>query len=255
MSTFLGMPLEHARFYGTLAQDGLPFLWPLLPLGLAFWGREIWTRTRNTERLPAHAAGLVFFLYYCVFILFFMADLINYFLPLVPVGVLAFVFLTKALAENPVRLGLGLALLLGLFNGWAGYPYGLWIFLASLLVGLLPLVSRSRTLSPRPSWLYALAALWIFSLAWKAQDYLRHPPDPNRVWVAAVLAHPAQTPGQPLLFVGEHTDARALEFYGDYQVEPISQLPAERPAQAILFSLDRRAIFLPALEPAPAAKK
>jgi hypothetical protein len=63
------------------------------------------------------------------------------------------------------------------------------------------------------------------------------------------LAHPAQVKGEPLLFVGEETDARVLEFYSDYQVKSMDQLPPNRPAQAILFSEDRQAIFLPALNP------
>jgi hypothetical protein len=84
------------------------------------------------------------------------------------------------------------------------------------------------------------------------QDYLRHPPDPNHAWVAAVRIHPAKYRGEPLLFVGEEPDARALEFYSDYKVQAVSRFPVRRPAQALLFSHGNQAVFYPApIQPGP----
>jgi 4-amino-4-deoxy-L-arabinose transferase-like glycosyltransferase len=234
------------QFYGLLGQQGLPSLWPLFPLGFALWGRDLWTRIRNPKNSLADSVGPFFFIYYSAFILFFMTTLINYFLPLVPVAALSLAFLVKAQSESKVRLATGLALLLGLLSGLSGTQYWIEILALSFLVGLIPFLPETKSLCLKASWVYALTAAWALGAGWKAQDYLRHPPDPNRVWVAAVLAHPARMKGEPLLFLGEETDARALEFYSDYQVEPIDQLPPKRPEQAVLFSVDRQAVFLPA---------
>ncbi len=245
----LDKQLRAFKFYALLTQQGLPYLWPLFPLGFALWGRELWTRIQISKKTWADSLGPVFFIYYSIFIIFFMTTLINYFLPLVPIAVLSLAFLVKAQSESKIRLATGLALLLGLLSGLSETQYLIEIFALSLLVGLIPFLPETKKLSLKASWVYAFTAVWILGAGWKTQDYLRHPPDPNRVWAAAVLAHPAQRKGQPLLFLGEETDARALEFYSDYQVEPIDQLPPKRPEQAVLFSVDRQAVFLPALAP------
>ncbi len=238
--------LDALKFYAVLAQESFPYLWPLVPLGFALWGRELWARIPNPKKTWTDGLGPVFFIYYSIFILFFMATLINYLLPLVPVAALSLAFIVKAQSEAKVRLASGLALLLGLLSALSSTQYLFEIFILSLLVGLIPFVPETKKPALKASWVYALTAVWILGLGWKAQDYLRHPPDPNRVWVAAVLAHPAQVKGQPLLFLGEEPDARVLAFYSDYQVQPIDHLPPQRPEQAVLFSLDRQAVFLPA---------
>jgi hypothetical protein len=88
-------------------------------------------------------------------------------------------------------------------------------------------------------------AVWALGCGFKTQYYWRHPPDPNRVWVLAVQAHPALYPGEPLYFVGEEPDARALEFYSDYKVYPLSQIPFQQPDGALLFEYENKAVYLP----------
>lgn len=233
------------KFYAVILQEGLPFLWPLMPLGLALWTRESWAQWKEKRRFDL-GMGLFFFVYYAILITFFMATLINYFLPLMAVGVLGLAFLVRFQPEPRARFAGALALLLALLNGWTGYRYMEWIFILSLLIGCLPFIPNLSQKTLKLYWVYGLSLLWLASLGYKAQDYLRHPPDPNRVWVAEVLAHPAQTKGQPLLFVGEETDARALEFYSDYKVKALDHFPPTRPTEALLFEVNHRAVFLPA---------
>lgn len=238
--------LIHAlKFYAVILQEGLPFLWPLIPLGLGLWVRESWAQWKEKRRFDL-AMGILFFLYYTILLVFFMATLINYFLPLMAVGVLGLAFLIRFQSEPRVRLAGILSLLLALLNGSTEFRYMEWVFISSLLIGCLPFIPIFSRKALKPYWVYGLSALWFAALGYKAQDYLRHPPDPNRVWVAEVLAHPAQTKGQPLLFVGKETDARALEFYSDYKVTALDQFPTTRPAEALLFEVNHRAVFLPA---------
>ena len=64
-------------------------------------------------------------------------------------------------------------------------------------------------------------------VAWRVAPYFRHPSDPNAAIVEAVMAHPARFESEPLLYAGEHTDARALEFYSQYRVLGVDRLPQE----------------------------
>jgi 4-amino-4-deoxy-L-arabinose transferase-like glycosyltransferase len=229
----------YLKFYGVLAQEGMPFLWPLLPLGLSIWIRETWRR-----RDAALSVGPLFLAAYSLFLIFFMNILINYFLPLMVVAVWGVAFIPKYLAEPGGRLVTGLTLLLALLNGFSGYHYMGEVLALSALLALAPWLPLSGLeLSRR--WVGALALVFTACVAFKAQDYLRHPPDPNHAWVAAVLKYPAKNPGEPLLFVGEEPDARALEFYSDYAVTCLDQLPSQRPAQALLFKAGPEAVFLP----------
>ena len=229
---------DRAEFYAVLAQGGLPFLWPIFPLGMALWVREAWRR-----RDPALGMGPLFLAAYSLFLIFFMNTLINYFLPWMAVAAWSLVFIAKNGGEPGVKLGLGAALLAAFLNGWSGGFYGNEALALGFLAAPLPFIPRKQPLGR--GWIAALLVLWFLSAAYQAQDYLRHPPDPNHAWVAAVLKYPAQTPGQPLLFVGEETDARALEFYSDYAVTCLTQLPPQRPAQALLFKAGPEAVFLP----------
>jgi 4-amino-4-deoxy-L-arabinose transferase-like glycosyltransferase len=231
-------------FYAVLVRLGLAFLWPFLPLGLGLWIKEIWLGSRKREFEPAAVIGCTFFFYYLLFLLVFMITLINYILPLVPVAVLSLSFLFRHPEEGRVRLAAVLACLLCAFNGWANDQYAAMILTASFILGALPFLPVSWRLGRR--WFYAALGLLLLANGIKTQHYLRHPPDPNHAWVAAVLAHPARYRGETLLFLGDPTNARALEFYSDYQVKPIFQMPSERPSEAILFQSQNEAVFYPA---------
>lgn len=233
-----------SEFYAVLAREGLAFLWPLLPLGFGLWVKEVWRGPRKREFEPAAIIGCTFFFYYLLFLLVFMITLINYILPLVPVAALSLSFLFRHPEEGRVRFAAVSACLLCAFNGWANDQYAALILAASFVLGALPFLPVSWKLGPR--WFYAAFGLLLLANGIKTQHYLRYPPDPNHAWVAAVLAHPAGYRGEPLLFLGDPTNARALEFYSDYQVKPIFQMPSERPPEAILFQSQNEAVFFPA---------
>jgi len=74
-------------------------------------------------------------------------------------------------------------------------------------------------------WARPSASWWLGA----SRAMLRHPSDPNRAIVDAVMAHPARFEGEPLLYAGEHTDARVLEFYSRYRV-PRRGRPAQEAA-------------------------
>jgi 4-amino-4-deoxy-L-arabinose transferase-like glycosyltransferase len=237
------------EFYTVLVRLGLAFLWPFLPLSLGLWVKEVWRGSRKREFEPAAIIGCTFFFYYLLFLLTLMVTLINYILPLIPVTALSLSFLFRRPEEGRVRIAALLACLLCAFNGWADDQHAALILTASLILGVLPFLPVSWKLGSQ--WFYAAFALLLLANGIKAQHYLRYPPDPNHAWVAAVLAHPASYRGEPLLFLGDPTNARALEFYSDYQVKPIFQMPAQRPPEAILFSSQNEAVFFP---PSPAQK-
>jgi len=236
----------HWMFYAVIAQSGLAFLWPLAPLGFFLWIKEVWQNSRARRFSLAPIVGVLFFFYYLFFILSFMAILINYLFPLVPVAALAPVFIFRHSERPKVALAGALACLLGVMSGWGGDSYLsvlLGFSFGLILLALLPVPWHWA--AARKVFELSLVVL-LLAAGLKAQDYLRHPPDPNHAWVAAVLAHPARYSGEPLLFVGEHTNARALEFYSGYRVTALYQLPSERPKEAILFPHQNEAVFYPA---------
>jgi hypothetical protein len=235
----------HGRFYGDLAARGLAFLWPLLPFGL--WRWMVGIRKKPPE--GTGAAGLAFFSYYLLFLLGFMSTLINYLLPLVPVAVLVLSILLRDSKDGRAGLAAFLAACLGSFNGWTGSEFAGTVLVAAIGICLLHLLPEGAIRSGMGKrWARIGFSGLVVACGWNAQDYLRHPPDPNRVWVAAVSAHPARFKGEPLWFVGEHTDGRALEFYSGYEVRELEALPRERPREAVLFQHGGKAVFLPARE-------
>jgi hypothetical protein len=239
----------HWRFYAVLAQEGLAFLWPFLPLCFLLWIRTNFSPLSKRVSEGADIVGPTFFFGYLFFILAFIATLINYLLPLVPVAALSLAFLIRYRDDRRVAAAGILAALLGVLNGFTGFQHAAEIFWVSL--GLCAFVVFPIDWGLRKGWLTAVLTVSIIASAWNAQAYWRNPPDPNRVWVAAVLTYPARYRGEPLLFVGEHTDARVLEFYSDYQVIPLSQKPSKRPVEALLFQHGSEAVYLPAMNAGP----
>lgn len=233
----------HWEFYGVLAQEGMAFFSPFLPLCFFLWIRDGWRQSSHHHFDATSIIGSSFFFYYLSFILLFIATFINYILPLVPVAALSVAFLFRFADDRRVALAAGLAALLGLLNGYAGDEYFQWVLSGSFIVCLLLALPSSWGL--RKEWTAVLLMIWVLGCGYKTQDYWRHPPDPNRVWVLAVLTHPALYFREPLYFVGEETDARALEFYSDYKIHPISKLPAEQPKGALLFAYKKQVIYLP----------
>jgi 4-amino-4-deoxy-L-arabinose transferase-like glycosyltransferase len=233
----------HWEFYGILAQEGMAFFWPFLPLCLFLWVREGWHQSSRNYFDATSIIGSSFFFYYLLFIVVFISTFINYILPLLPVATLSVAFLFRFANDRRVALAAGLAALLGLLNGFTGDEYLPWVLSGSFIICLLLTLPSSWGL--RKEWMGALLTIWILGCGFKTQDYWRNPPDPNRVWVLAVLTHPALYPGEPLYFVGEETDARVLEFYSDYKIYPLPQLPAKQPDGALLFAYDKRVVYLP----------
>ncbi len=234
----------HWQFYGLLAQQGMAFFWPFLPLCLFLWVREGWRQSSRNYFDAASIIGSSFFFYYLLFILVFIATFINYILPLVPVAVLSTAFLFRFANDRRVALTGGLAVLLGLLNGFTNDEYLLLVLSASFIICLFLALPSSWGF--RKEWMAALLAVWFLGCGFKTQDYWRNPPDPNRVWVLSVLAHPALYPGEPLYFVGEETDARVLEFYSKYKIYTLSQIPAKQPDGALLFAYNKQVVYLPA---------
>jgi 4-amino-4-deoxy-L-arabinose transferase-like glycosyltransferase len=236
----------HCDFYGVLAQEGMAFLWPLLPLGLGLWVRDQWRESENGKFDPAVIIGSTFFFYYLLFLLLVLSTLINYILPLLPIAALSVAFLFRHREEGWVRTALALSCLLGAMNGWTHEEYKGWILAGSLVIGCLPFFPNIGKINSR--WFSTPLVLLLLVNGIKNQDYLRHPPDPNHAWVAAVLKHPAPHRGDPLLFVGDHTNARVLEYYCDYHVIPVPSLPPLQPPAALLFQYQNEAVFLTAPE-------
>ncbi len=239
----------HWRFYAVLTQDGLAFLWPFLPLCFLLWIRTIFDRLQRRSSNRTDVIGPSFFFYYLFFILVFIATLINYLLPLVPAAALSAALLIRFRDDVRVAAAGSLAALLGALNGFSGFQCAAEVFWVSW--GLCVFLIFPRGWGLWKGWLTAALTVAIIASAWNAQAYWQNPPDPNRVWVAAVLTYPARYHREPLLFVGEHTDARVLEFYSDYQVIPISGKPLKRPAEALLFQYGNEAVYFPALKAAP----
>jgi 4-amino-4-deoxy-L-arabinose transferase-like glycosyltransferase len=216
------------------------------------WVRHAVGKPEKGER--PEKIGPAFFFYYLLFLLTGIATLINYLLPLVPVAALSTAFIWRCRQEAGVAFAATLMALLGVLNGLTHFEYAGFVLAAVSVVAVIPFLPWR----PKLGSVWALLFLMVLVLVsvWKVHAYWCNPPDPNRVWVLAVLAHPARYPGETLLFVGEHTDARVLEFYGDYHVIPIDRLPPKRPHAAILFQEGDKAVFLPALEKSlPAGKK
>jgi len=111
----------HWQFYGVLIQEGMAFLWPLLPLCFFLWVREGWQQSKQGYFESTSIIGASFFFYYLFFILGFIATFINYLLPLVPLAALSTVFLFRFADDRRVALAAGLAALLGILNGFTGY--------------------------------------------------------------------------------------------------------------------------------------
>ncbi len=234
---------HHLDFYGILAQEGMPFLWPLLPLCFFLWLRDSWHQARQGYFDSTSVIGTSFFFYYLFFILIFIATFINYILPLLPLAVLSLTFLYRYRDDRRVVLAVLLAVLMGILNGFGGDFFVEWVLAGSFVSCLLLVLSSSWGLSKE--WLPLFLVVLFLACGIKTQSYWRNPPDPNRAWVWAVLTHPAVYPGEPLYFVGEETDARVLEFYSDYQVFPLAQLPTLQPDGAILFQYQKQVFFLP----------
>jgi len=233
----------HWEFYGILVQEGMAFLWPLLPLCFFLWVREGWQQSSQGHFESTSVIGSSFFFYYLLFILVFITTFINYILPLLPLAALSTVFLFRFADDRRVALAAVLGALLGLLNGFTGDDYLQWVLAGSFISCLLLVLPSTWGL--RKEWMVALLAVWVLGCGFKTQDYWSHPPDPNRVWVLAVQAHPALYPGEPLYFVGEETDARVLEYYSDYKVYPLSQIPLVQPDGALLFEYEKQAVYLP----------
>ncbi len=233
----------HAQFYSALAQEGLAFLWPFLPLSLFLWVREGWSQSARGWFDSTSVIGSSFFFYYLFFILFFIATLINYLLPLLPVAALSLAFLFRFEEEKRVILAATFAAFLGLVNGLTQDEYALWVLVGSFVCCFLLVLPAQW--GPRRTWLVGALVLWSMGTGIKAFSYWIDPPDPNRIWVLAVLEHPAEYPGQNLYFVGEETDARVLEFYSNYHVISLAQMPTEQPEDgALLFRNQNRAVYL-----------
>jgi 4-amino-4-deoxy-L-arabinose transferase-like glycosyltransferase len=237
------------QFYADLVQKGLKFLWPLLPLGFFLWYREISLESREKKVSFGSITGCLFFFYYSFFILCFLATLINYLLPLAPLAALSVAFILRARDDFRVVAAGSLAFLLSILNGFTPDHFmTAKVMMAFGLCGLLALPAKWVFFKKIAS-LFCLPIIFlILAAGFTAQNYLRHPPDPNHAWVAAVLKYPARYRGEPLFFLGEHTDGRALEFYSDYNVKAISQMPPKRPKDALLFGNGNEAVFLPAQE-------
>ncbi len=100
--TSLGSFDAHSKFYAVLAQEGLAFFWPLLPLGFSLWIQEVWGGFRQKSILIPEMTGFVFFIYYLFFLLVLMATLINYLLPLVPVEAVSIAFILRPTQDSRV---------------------------------------------------------------------------------------------------------------------------------------------------------
>ena len=110
----------HWQFYAVIAQQGMAFLWPLIPLSFLLWLREGAHEFWRGRFDATSVIGSSFLVYYLVFILFLIATLINYSLPLTPLAVLSLAFLFRFVEESRVVLAATVALLLAILNGLTG---------------------------------------------------------------------------------------------------------------------------------------
>lgn len=236
------------QLYVEIAKNGLAFLWPLLPLGLAIWGNAAREGRRERKADPFLLSGLFILLVWMFLIVVLMRPLINYLLPLVPLIAIALAAIGRAIPTLPTGLLVAAAGLLGFWNGMNRHAHPLAVFLIAAVLGFL--VLRVRNDKPH-SWgkrlILMSAVLLLAGSAWKLRTYLPHPPDPIAKWVEAVKQNPAREKGQFLLFYGDPVEGRVLRFYSDYQVRPMKETPIPRPKEAMLFEYNGTVHFLPAM--------
>jgi hypothetical protein len=165
---------------------------------------------------------------------------------LLPACVLPVAFALRHHREPRVGLGLALAICVAAVNGLNRYSLieiKLVLSIAAAVVSCLP----PRFFDDKAKGVFCLlaAAFWTGAAAYKAQDYWRNPPDPNGGLVEEVLAHPPRVSGEKLLFLGEHTDARAIQFYTSYRVVALEgPWPSEIQGPALL-KANGKAVFIP----------
>jgi len=229
------------HFYADLAQQGAARFWPLLPLALVLWAREA-LGLRGRALGPAMGLGWVFWATYSFLIVGSMVPLINYLLPLLPFGAVGLSFLLKW-GRDQAPGWVGSLLVIAALNG--PWVQGWMVAILALAAMALPWIQAPFPWVPRAVRILGLSSLGLLAMV-QAQSYLRHPPDPCRVWVEAVLRHPAGAPSENLFFVGDHTEARVLRFYSRYQVVALDRFPSVRPPGALLFQQGPSAVFLPA---------
>ncbi len=237
------------QLYAEIAKNGLAFLWPLVPLGLAAWAKEAHSGLARRRADPALLSGLFILLAWLFLIVVVMRPLINYMLPIVPLAALSLAALWRKPPAFKVSLLFAAGGLLAFGNGLARHAHPGLVFTAALALAFLVL---NRPDTKPHHWgrrlRIATAILLLGGSAWKLRTYLPEPPDPNAKWVAAVREHPARAKGEVLLFYGNPVDGRTLRFYGDYDVRWTNVTPPERPKEAMLFEYNDVVHFLPAMD-------
>jgi 4-amino-4-deoxy-L-arabinose transferase-like glycosyltransferase len=88
--------------------------------------------------------------------------------------------------------------------------------------------------------------LTVLLLLFPATRYLRHPDDPNKPLVEALLAHPARQVGETLWVCGQIS--QAPYFYSRYNIRLMNEIPRKRPAEAVLLQTAKGWDFYPALK-------
>ena len=149
----------HWEFYGILVQEGMAFLWPLLPLCFFLWVRDSWRQSSQGYFDSTSIIGSSFFFYYLLFILVFISTFINYILPLVPLAALSTVFLFRFADDRRVVLAAVLAAMLGLLNGFACDIYLPWVLAGSFVSCLLLVLPSSWGL--RKEWMIVFLMIWV----------------------------------------------------------------------------------------------
>lgn len=236
------------QLYAEILKNGMAFVWPLVPMGLAVWAVEAKRGRSERQADPALLGGLFIFLAWTFLIVVLMRPLINYLMPLVPLLALALAALTRIPPTRMNALLLGAGSLLAVLNGLNRHAHSLAVFVLACVLGLLSVRTPQDRPAPRARPLRAAALLLLLAGAgWKMASYLPHPPDPNGRWVAAVQAHPPRKKGEPLLFYGDPVEARVLRFYTDYDVRWTTETPLPRPKEALLFEYEGKVHFLPAM--------
>jgi len=239
------------QLYAEIAKNGLAFLWPLVPLGLAAWAKEAHSGLARRRSDSLILSGLFILLAWLFLIVVVMRPLINYMLPVVPLAALSLAALWRKPPALKISLLFAAGGLLAFGNGLARHAHPGLAFTAALVLAFLVL---NRPDTKPHHWGRRLRVATVILLlggsAWKLRTYLPEPPDPNAKWVAAVREHPARAKGEVLLFYGNPVDGRALRFYGDYDVRWTNVTPPERPKEAMLFEYDGAVRFLPALSAA-----
>jgi 4-amino-4-deoxy-L-arabinose transferase-like glycosyltransferase len=245
LKTGWSFDLYPAEFYAAIAQGGLASLWPLMPWVFAVCIMGFLRSKEKQAPLLGWGVGFFFF-YYLLFLFSFMYPLINYLFPILSSCVLLLAFALRNRREPRLGLGLALALCVAAINGLNRYSLieiKLVLSCVAAAVSCLP----ARFFDDKAKGVSCLLALalWLGVSAFKVQDYWRNPPDPNGVLVEAVLAHPPKAAGEKLLFLGEHTDARAIQFYTPYQVVAREGAwPRELKGPALL-KANGKAVFIP----------